>query len=71
MPTAYLALGSNLGDRRAQLERALALLGERGVTVQRVSSYRETDAGRRARAGRGLTSTPSPPSKRRLTPPTS
>ncbi len=42
--TAYVALGSNLGDRRAQLDRALALLrSQPGISVQRVSSYLETD----------------------------
>jgi 2-amino-4-hydroxy-6-hydroxymethyldihydropteridine diphosphokinase len=42
--TAYVALGSNLGDRRAYLERALELLrSEPGVQVQRVSGLYETD----------------------------
>ena len=42
--TAYIALGSNLGDRRAQLDRALELLrGRPGVVVGRVSAYRETE----------------------------
>ncbi len=42
--TAYIALGSNLGDRRDFLDRALALLCERtGVYVTRVSAYLETD----------------------------
>jgi 2-amino-4-hydroxy-6-hydroxymethyldihydropteridine diphosphokinase len=41
--TAYLALGSNLGDRRAYLERALdALRHHEGITVGRVSSLYET-----------------------------
>jgi 2-amino-4-hydroxy-6-hydroxymethyldihydropteridine diphosphokinase len=41
--TAYIALGSNLGDRHAHLDRALASLQERpGIDVKRVSSYRET-----------------------------
>jgi 3-oxoacyl-[acyl-carrier protein] reductase len=41
--TAYLALGSNLGDRRANLQEALRLLAERpGVVVTRVSSFFET-----------------------------
>ena len=44
MPTAYIGLGSNLGDRRASLERALALLGQTaGVTVLGVSAFIETD----------------------------
>jgi 2-amino-4-hydroxy-6-hydroxymethyldihydropteridine diphosphokinase len=41
--TAYLALGSNLGDRREYLNRALQALHERtGVVVRQVSSYCET-----------------------------
>jgi 3-oxoacyl-[acyl-carrier protein] reductase len=41
--TAYIALGSNLGDRRAFLDRALAELRTRaGVEVTRVSSVYET-----------------------------
>jgi 2-amino-4-hydroxy-6-hydroxymethyldihydropteridine diphosphokinase len=40
--TAYLALGSNLGERRANLQRALACLGDLpGVRVTKVSpAYR-------------------------------
>src|SRR5262245_15093828 len=42
--TAYIALGSNLGDRRDYLDRALQLLREQpGITVTKVSSYRETE----------------------------
>ncbi len=42
--TAYIALGSNLGDRRGFLDRALGLLRERrGVSVTKVSTYLETD----------------------------
>jgi len=38
MTTAYIALGSNLGERRAYLERALEeLRGRPGVAVGRVS----------------------------------
>ena len=37
--TAYVALGSNLGDKADNLRRALALLAERGVEVVRVSSF--------------------------------
>ncbi len=40
---AYLGLGSNLGDRRGHLERALAALGrEDGVRVLRISPLYET-----------------------------
>ena len=38
MPTAYLGLGSNVGDPPANLARALELLGEKGLSVQAVSS---------------------------------
>ena len=37
--TAYIALGSNLGDKEANLRRALELLEERGVEVVQVSSF--------------------------------
>ena len=40
----YLGLGSNLGDRRANLSRALSLLPARGVTVTRVSPVVESPA---------------------------
>ena len=41
--TAYIGLGSNLGDRRAYLDRALAgLRGWPGVEVTRISSVYET-----------------------------
>lgn len=39
---AILALGSNLGDRTANLQAALELLAERGATAVRVSSVWET-----------------------------
>ena len=39
----YLSLGSNLGDRADMLYRAIALIGERIGTVQRVSSFIETE----------------------------
>ncbi len=39
----YLSLGSNLGDRRQVLLSALALLGERVGTVERVSGFLETE----------------------------
>jgi 3-oxoacyl-[acyl-carrier protein] reductase len=41
--TAYIALGSNLGDRQTYLDNALVALGEQpGIVVCRVSSYHET-----------------------------
>lgn len=41
--TAYIALGSNLGDRRANLDAALAELRRQpGVHIERVSRYWET-----------------------------
>ncbi len=41
---AYIALGSNLGDRRGMLRRALGMLGRReGVAVRRVSGFVETE----------------------------
>lgn len=39
----YLSLGSNLGDRERLLRCAIALIGERIGTVQRVSSFIETE----------------------------
>src|SRR5438105_4119913 len=43
--TAYIALGSNVGDRRANLDGAIQALREHSkVNVQAVSSYHETDA---------------------------
>jgi 2-amino-4-hydroxy-6-hydroxymethyldihydropteridine diphosphokinase len=41
MPTAYLGLGANLGDRRANLERAVAALAVLGPV--RRSSWLETE----------------------------
>ena len=42
MSDAIVALGSNLGDRAANLQGALDLLAERGVGAVRVSSVWET-----------------------------
>jgi 2-amino-4-hydroxy-6-hydroxymethyldihydropteridine diphosphokinase len=48
MPTpviAYIALGANLGDRRANIERAIDLLrATAGIRVRKVSSLLENDA---------------------------
>jgi len=41
MSAAYVALGSNLGDKKDNLRRALELLGEQ-VTVTQISSFYET-----------------------------
>ena len=43
MPTGYLGLGSNVGDRRAHLEAALAALPAHGVEVLASSSVYETE----------------------------
>jgi 2-amino-4-hydroxy-6-hydroxymethyldihydropteridine diphosphokinase len=39
----YLSLGSNRGDRLANLRRAMAELGKVGVKVQRISSFYKTE----------------------------
>ncbi len=44
MKTAYLSLGSNLGDRRRYLREALRLLESPQLEVSRVSSVYETEA---------------------------
>jgi 2-amino-4-hydroxy-6-hydroxymethyldihydropteridine diphosphokinase len=43
MPTVYLSLGSNLGDREANLRAAIAALPLAGVRVRQVSSLYETE----------------------------
>ena len=43
MKTAYLSLGSNLGDREENLRRAIELLEEAGVRIVRTSSLYETE----------------------------
>ena len=43
MKTAYLSLGSNLGDRRENLRQALALLEAPDLCVRRVSPVYETE----------------------------
>ncbi len=42
MAIAYIALGSNLGDKEKNLRRALLLLTQQGVEVVRVSSFIST-----------------------------
>lgn len=41
--TAYIALGSNLGDRIAEIERACREMDARGIRVKRTSSLWETE----------------------------
>jgi 2-amino-4-hydroxy-6-hydroxymethyldihydropteridine diphosphokinase len=41
--TGFLGLGSNLGDRRAHLQSAVAALGAHGVTVRAGSAVYETE----------------------------
>lgn len=41
--TAYVALGSNLGDRVAEIEKACNLMDSRGIRVKRTSSLWETE----------------------------
>ena len=43
MHKVYLGLGSNQGDRTANLERAITLVGERVGSVLRQSSFIETE----------------------------
>jgi 2-amino-4-hydroxy-6-hydroxymethyldihydropteridine diphosphokinase len=43
MKTAYLSLGANLGDRVANIRRALELLGDAGIEIRRVSSFYKTE----------------------------
>jgi 2-amino-4-hydroxy-6-hydroxymethyldihydropteridine diphosphokinase len=43
MRTGYLGLGSNVGDREGHLRAAIAMLNERGVEVEAVSSPYETE----------------------------
>jgi 2-amino-4-hydroxy-6-hydroxymethyldihydropteridine diphosphokinase len=43
MPTVYLSLGSNIGDREANLRAAIAALTPLGVHVTRLSAIYETE----------------------------
>lgn len=43
MRIGYLGLGSNVGDREGHLRAAIAMLNERGVEVEAVSSLYETE----------------------------
>jgi 2-amino-4-hydroxy-6-hydroxymethyldihydropteridine diphosphokinase/dihydropteroate synthase len=40
---AYIALGSNMGDRVAEIERACNEMDRRGIKVKRTSSLWETE----------------------------
>lgn len=43
MSRAYVALGSNLGDRQQNLQQALKLLADQGIKIVKVSSFIETE----------------------------
>jgi 2-amino-4-hydroxy-6-hydroxymethyldihydropteridine diphosphokinase len=43
MKRAHLSLGSNLGDRAANIREALELLAEKGVALERLSSFYRTE----------------------------
>lgn len=43
LKTAYLSLGSNVGNRAALIEEALARLGEAGVALRRRSALYDTE----------------------------
>ena len=43
MPTVYIALGSNVGDREANLRRAIQLIEHSGVAITKLSSLYETE----------------------------
>lgn len=43
MKRVYLSLGSNVGDRAAQIRRALEALSQAGFEIRRVSSFYRTE----------------------------
>jgi 2-amino-4-hydroxy-6-hydroxymethyldihydropteridine diphosphokinase len=43
MPTVYLALGSNIGDREKNLREAVRLIGQSAIHITKVSSLYETE----------------------------
>src|ERR1043166_7649215 len=43
MTNVYLSMGSNLGDRQTNLRAAIAALPAAGVTVEKISSFYETE----------------------------
>jgi 7,8-dihydro-6-hydroxymethylpterin-pyrophosphokinase len=59
MHTVYLSLGSNLGDRKATMRRAIGLLNERAGSVIRIAfiaSLKTTTARRKPSASHVATS---------------
>jgi 2-amino-4-hydroxy-6-hydroxymethyldihydropteridine diphosphokinase len=43
MPTVYIALGTNIGDRQANLAEALRRIEQSGVQISKLSSIYETE----------------------------
>jgi len=43
MPVVYIALGTNVGDRQANLREARRLLSEAGIRISKLSSIYETE----------------------------
>ena len=43
MPTAYIGIGSNLGERQGNCMKAVSLLRDSGITVTKLSSMLETE----------------------------
>jgi 2-amino-4-hydroxy-6-hydroxymethyldihydropteridine diphosphokinase len=43
MVTVYLSLGSNVGEREANMHKAIASLADSGVRVSKISSFYETE----------------------------
>ena len=43
MPTAYLALGTNIGDREANLREAVRRMRESGIRITKLSDLYETE----------------------------
>jgi 2-amino-4-hydroxy-6-hydroxymethyldihydropteridine diphosphokinase len=43
MPTVYIALGSNIGDREANLREAIQLVSQSGLQISKLSSLYETE----------------------------
>lgn len=42
MAKVLIALGSNMGDRKANIEKAIELMRDRGINIQKVASMYET-----------------------------